>query len=364
MMYICISVIGNNYTPLFNEVEGGGGILVSPCLSICSSICGQNRVPLYLPQYKPHPFHDCTYYQATSEGVSRVEIFLNFKIIIFANFFKIVTLTLACVHVIWMFKFIPDLSFYCSHFKFSMMIPVDGVLNISSRFGQIHKFLFFAFFNCAFHLVFVVATTNLSFYCSHFEWPAVWHAGVSWPLQNWLDFGDHLLIFLILTSLWLSETGQLPNIFWRTQGRNGLNFGMRMYSDHLQNLSNFVPGLLIFLIMASFWLRDTGQIWGFWCFSSECMGGMAWNLTCACILTTFSTAYILVRVCWFFLIMVVFWLSEASQIYSFWAFSWECIGVIGWTCDIRRNRKGKFQRTKNYPVTDRGIPDCYVVRPF
>ena len=239
-----------------------------------------------------------------------------------------------------MFKFIPDLSFYCSHFKFSMMIPVDGVL-------------FFAFFNCAFHLVFVVATTNLSFYCSHFEWPAVWHAGVSWPLQNWLDFGDHLLIFLILTSFWLSETGQLPNIFWRTQGRNGLNFGMRMYPDHLQNLSNFVPGLLIFLIMASFWLCDRGQIWGFWWFSSEGMGGMAWNLTCAYILTTFSTAYILVRVCWF---SSLWWYFEAGQIYSFWAFSWECVGVIGWTCDIRRNRKGKFQHTKNYPVTERGYP--------
>ena len=171
------------------------------------------------------------------------------------------------------------------------MIPQDDLLNISSGFGQNCKFLFFKhFFHSAFHLVFVVATTNLSFYCSHFEWPEIWHADVSWPLQNWVDFGHHLLIFLIL---------------------------------------------------ASFWLSETGQIWGFWRFSSECMGGMAWNLTCRCILTAFSTVYILVMVCWF----SSFWLSETSQICSFWVFSWGCIGRIGWTNLVP-------------------VPDCCVVRLF
>ena len=59
-----------------------------------------------------------------------------------------------------------------------MMIPLDGLLTISSGFGPNCKFLFLAiFFNCAFHLV--VATTNLSFYCSRFEWPEILHADVS-----------------------------------------------------------------------------------------------------------------------------------------------------------------------------------------
>ena len=44
-------------------------------------------------------------------------------------------------------------------------------------------------------------------------------------------------------------------------------------------------------------LNETGQISGFWAFSVECMGGMAWNLICWCILTTFRTDYILVTVC-------------------------------------------------------------------
>ena len=59
-----------------------------------------------------------------------------------------------------------------------MMIPLDGLLTISSGFGPNCKFLFLEiFFNCAFHLV--VATTNLSFYCSRFEWPEILHADVS-----------------------------------------------------------------------------------------------------------------------------------------------------------------------------------------
>ena len=59
------------------------------------------------------------------------------------------------------------------------------------------------------------------------------------------------------------------------QGRNGLNFGMLMHPDHLWNWLDFGHCLLIFHILESFWLDETGQICGFWWFSSECMGGMA-----------------------------------------------------------------------------------------
>ena len=50
------------------------------------------------------------------------------------------------------------------------------------------------------------------------------------------------------------------------QGRDGLKFGILMYSDHLQNWLDFDHGLLIFVILARFWLSETGQIWGSWIF--------------------------------------------------------------------------------------------------
>ena len=52
-----------------------------------------------------------------------------------------------------------------------------------------------------------------------------------------------------------------------------------MYPDHLQNFLGFGYGLLIFLILASVWISETGPIWWFWQFSSQCMGGMDWNFT-------------------------------------------------------------------------------------
>ena len=54
------------------------GILVSPCPSVCPSV---DRIvsALYLQQYSSDPFHVCTSYQATSEGVSRVMFVSKFK---------------------------------------------------------------------------------------------------------------------------------------------------------------------------------------------------------------------------------------------------------------------------------------------
>ena len=71
-----------------------------------------------------------------------------------------------------------------------------------------------------------------------------------------------------------------PGIFWRKHVRNSLKFGKLMYPDHLHNLLDFGHCLLIFPILAAFWLCETGQNYGFWAFSWECMGEMAWNLTC------------------------------------------------------------------------------------
>ena len=66
----------SNYTPCFNEVERGVYWYHLVRLSVCPSV---DRIvsALYLQQYSSDPFHICTSYQATSEGVSR-EILTNF----------------------------------------------------------------------------------------------------------------------------------------------------------------------------------------------------------------------------------------------------------------------------------------------
>ena len=82
---------------------------------------------------------------------------------------------------------------------------------------------------------------------------------------------------------------RFPGICRRTHGGNGLKFYMLMYLDHLLNWLVYGHGLLIFLILALFWLSETGQIWGFRAFPGEHMEEMAWNFARWCILTTFRT---------------------------------------------------------------------------
>ena len=82
---------------------------------------------------------------------------------------------------------------------------------------------------------------------------------------------------------------RFPGISWRTHGGNGLKFCTLIYLDHLQNWLVYGYSLLIFLILALFWLSETGQIWGFRAFPGECMVKMAWNITPWCILSTFRT---------------------------------------------------------------------------
>ena len=80
---------------------------------------------------------------------------------------------------------------------------------------------------------------------------------------------------------------RFPGICQRTHGGNGLKFYMLMYLDHLQNWLVYGHGSLI--ILALFWLSETGQIWGFRAFPGERMEEMAWNFARWCILTTFRT---------------------------------------------------------------------------
>ena len=52
-------------------------------------------------------------------------------------------------------------------------------------------------------------------------------------------------------------------IFFRTHGSNGLKFDMLMYPDHIWNWLLLGHGLLVFLILAPFWLSETSQMCSF-----------------------------------------------------------------------------------------------------
>ena len=82
---------------------------------------------------------------------------------------------------------------------------------------------------------------------------------------------------------------RFPGICRRMHGGIGLKFYMLMYRDHCQNWKVYGHSLLIFLILALFWLGETGQIWGFRAFPGERKEEMAWNFAPWCILTTFRT---------------------------------------------------------------------------
>ena len=68
---------------------------------------------------------------------------------------------------------------------------------------------------------------------------------------------------------------RFPGICQRTHGGNRLKFCMLMYLGHLQNWLDYSHGLLIFLLLASPWLSEMGQIWGFRAFPGQRMVGMA-----------------------------------------------------------------------------------------
>ena len=68
-----------------------------------------------------------------------------------------------------------------------------------------------------------------------------------------------------------------------------ISSGAFLWMKHMKFDEIFLDGLLIYQILALFWLSETGQIQGFRAFPGECMEGMAWNFACCCILATFRT---------------------------------------------------------------------------
>ena len=118
------------------------------------------------------------------------------------------------------------------------------------------------------------------------EWPEILHADVSWPPSELISSGSWSVDFCnfgTILTLWNGSNLGFPGISWRTHGVNGLKFCTLMYLDHIQKWLVLGHGLLIFVILALFWLSETGQIWGFRAFPGERMEEMAWNFACWCI---------------------------------------------------------------------------------
>ena len=104
------------------------------------------------------------------------------------------------------------------------------------------------------------------------ECPEILHADVSWPPSALISYSHGLLIFLNLALFWLGETTQCyPDVSRRMHWGNSLKFCMLMYPDHLQNWLDFGQALLIFL-MVPIWLSETGHIWGLQGLSGQRLG--------------------------------------------------------------------------------------------
>ena len=113
-------------------------------------------------------------------------------------------------------------------------------------------------------------------------------------LENWLD----LVIVCWFSSFWQHFDLQFPGIFLGTQGENGLKFGMLMFSDHLQLRLDFGHGLLIFLIWTTFWLNETGQIWAVIFFRTHGRNGQKFYMLMYPD-HIWNSGYAGVMVCWF-----------------------------------------------------------------
>ena len=87
-------------------------------------------------------------------------------------------------------------------------------------------------------------------------WPVHWSVGP--PDQPLSVYGMSVCPSVCLS---VRPSGEVPGICRRMHGGISLKFCMLMYLDHLQNWLVYGHGLLIFLILALFWLSETGQIW-------------------------------------------------------------------------------------------------------
>ena len=111
----------------------------------------------------------------------------------------------------------------------------------------------------------------------NWEWPQIWHVGVFWPPSEHIRFWSRYVdiphfwrYFDLVKQVKFGGSG----IFFRTHGRNGLKFDMLMYPDHLWNWLYSGYGQLI---LVPFLLSETGQMCSLQAFSWQCMRGIGWN---------------------------------------------------------------------------------------
>ena len=100
------------------------------------------------------------------------------------------------------------------------------------------------------------------------EWLEIWYADVFWPPSELIKFWSWSVDFPHLgTTLiyWDGPNLGVPCAGERTCGTNGLKFGVLIkYSDHLQNWLDFGQDLLIFLILLCL-LCSSMPIWLAFC---------------------------------------------------------------------------------------------------
>ena len=121
------------------------------------------------------------------------------------------------------------------------------------------------------------------------KYPLLTCAWVRWSTRPTVTVLRHVRLSVSTSVCPSVRPERFPGICRRTHGGNGLKFCSLMYLDDLLYWLVYGHGLLIFLILALFWLNEMGQIWGFRVFPGESWEGMAWNFACWCILTTFRT---------------------------------------------------------------------------
>ena len=80
-------------------------------------------------------------------------------------------------------------------------------------------------------------------------------------LWNWFHFCHVLLVFLILAEFWFCKTSQICCFWAFLRTRSELKFVMLMCPDHLQNWLDFGHGLLIFLIFHDCWFVPCQSDW-------------------------------------------------------------------------------------------------------
>ena len=96
-----------------------------------------------------------------------------------------------------------------------------------------------------------------------------WTVTPVWIHRWWWNDAQSLMLLRRGALLFFKVTCQISR---RMHGGNGLKFCMLIYPDHFQNWLYLGHALLIFLIMVSLWVSESGHIWGLRALSREHLG--------------------------------------------------------------------------------------------